>query len=733
MLRVIAVTIALLVPSASALAASGTPPGEASTSADAGAASTAAGEGPLRYAPGELLVRFKPSAQVAARAVVRSALGARRVASLPVPGLQVMRLEHATSVRAAADALRRDPNVLYAEPNFYYRLSALPNDPRFHELWGFHNTGQSVLGSGGTPGADIDAPAAWDVTTGSSAVTVAVADSGIAYDHPDLKANIWTNPGETGGGRETNGRDDDRDGRIDDWRGWDFVSNDNDPRDLNGHGTHVAGTIGARGNNGTGLTGIDWRVKLMPLRVADGNGVVTVAAMIAAFDYAVARGARVVNASFGSPDFSQALLDAVRRNPKTLFVAAAGNGGDDGVSDDNDRVPQYPCNLTAPNIVCVAASDKSDRLAGFSNYGAGSVDLAAPGVDVSSTIPAYTDPLFSEGFENDIGATWVTGGINNTWGRTNGVANTGSYSLSDSPGATYLDNTESFAETATGFSLGGRFGCRLSYEARVTTEPHGDKLVIEASRDDVNWVTLSELSGSTGGAFVELSDDLSDFDGAPTVYLRFRLSSNGSLTADGAQLDDVEVRCLSSSYSGNEFAFEDGTSMAAPHVSGTAALILARYPSLGVSGVRSALLRGVDRKPAFVGKTASGGRLNLKKSLEQARRFVPTLRLSGAARQHMAARRPVVVYARCSQTCALVATGRLSLAGASSTLGLRKVARSAAGGTRKKLALKLSARALASARRALKRGRRVTATVKVTATTLRGNSIRASRKIRLTR
>jgi subtilisin family serine protease len=455
--------------------------------------------------------------------------------------------------------------------------------------------------------------------------------------------------------------------------------------------------------------------------------------MIAGFDYAAARGARVVNASFGSPDFSQALLDTVRRNPKTLFVAAAGNGGDDGVSDDNDRAPQYPCSLPAPNVVCVAASDNRDRLTGFSNYGAGSVDLAAPGENVSSTIPAYSAPLFSEDFEDDISARWTTGGVNNSWARTNGIANSGTYSFSDSPGATYLDNTDSFARTTTPFNLSGQLGCRLSYAARITTEPNGDKLVVEVSGDAVSWTTLSELSGSTGGAFVGLADDLSDFDGVPSVYLRFRLFSNGSLTADGAQLDDVEVRCLSSSYTGNEFAFEDGTSMATPHVSGAAALIFAKYPSLGVSGARSALLRGVDRKPAFAGKVASGGRLNLRKALDQARRLLPTLRLSGAMRQHVTRKRTVVIYARCSQTCALVATGRLSLAGASSTLGLKKIARSAAGGTRKKLALKLSSRALASAKRALERNRRVTATVHVTANTLQGNSIRASRKIRLTR
>jgi subtilisin family serine protease len=733
MLRVFAVTVALVVLPSSAAWAMETPAGAGS--AVGGGISYGDGltrEFP-RYARGELLVRFKPGVRAAARAAARDEHGARRVQALPVPGLQLVRLGRGASVRKAAESFERDPSVLYAEPNLYYRLSAMPNDTRFGELWGLNNTGQSLFGSAGTSDADIDAPEAWSVTTGSNAVTVAVADSGVAYDHPDLQSNIWHNPGETGAGREKNGHDDDHNGLVDDWRGWDFVSNDNDPRDYNSHGTHVAGTIGARGNNAAGVTGINWRVKLMPVRVADGNGVVTGAAMISGFDYAAAEGARVVNASFGSSDTSQALLDTIRRHPKMLFVAAAGNGGDDGVGDDNDRSPQYPCNFSAPNVICVAASDRRDQLGNFSNYGSASVDLAAPGADVSSTLPAYSPPAFAEGFEADITATWHTDGSPNTWARTGAIANTGSYSLSDSPGAPYLDGTDNFARTKVPFSLAGQSGCRLDYAVRLATEPEVDKLGLEVSGDAANWATVSQLSGSTGGVFAELSDDLSEFDGDPSLYLRFHLTSNADAVSDGAQIDDIDIHCLSSSYNGSEFAFQDGTSMATPHVTGAAALILGKYPSLGVSGVRSALLRGVDRKPAFAGKTVSGGRLNLRKALDQASKLVPKLTLTGAATQRGASKGSVVVYARCSQTCALVATGRLSVSRSSSALGLKKIARSAAGGTRKRLALKLSRRALATAKSALARGRGVTAAVTVTATTVSGNSIKARRTIKFKR
>jgi subtilisin family serine protease len=732
MLRVAAILVALVALPPAAGWAVDTPVWTGSASG-AGASPNGLSHQIPRYARRELLVRFKPGVGAVARAAARGNNGARRIEALPVPGLQLVRLERGASVRAAEASFESDPRVLYAEPNVYYRLSAVPNDTHFGELWGLNNTGQSLFGSSGTSDADIDAPEAWNVTTGSNAVTVAVTDSGIAYDHPDLQANIWHNPGESGAGRETNGHDDDHNGLVDDWRGWDFVSGDNDPRDFNSHGTHVAGTIGARGNNGTGVAGVNWRVKLMPVRVADGNGVVTASAMISGFDYAASEGARVVNASFGSPDSSQSLLDAVRRHPKTLFVAAAGNGGDDGVGDNNDRTPQYPCSFSAPNVICVAASDRRDQLASFSNYGSASVDLAAPGTDVSSTFPSYSAPWFSEGFESDIAATWDRGGAPNTWDRTGAIANTGTFSLSDSPGAVYANGADNFARTRLPFSLAGQTGCRLDYAVRLATEPEADKLTVEVSRDAATWVTVSELSGSSGGVFADLSDDLSEFDGEPALYLRFHFTSNSEAVSDGAQIDDIDVHCLSSTYGGNEFAFEDGTSMATPHVTGAAALILAKYPNLGVSGVRSALLRGVDKKSAFTGKTVSGGRLNLKKALDQARKLVPSLTLTGAATQRGVSKGAVTVFARCSQTCALVATGGLSVSRSSNALGLKKIARSAAGGSRKRLSLKLSKRALATARRALARGRGVIATVTVNATTLSGNSMKARRTIRLKR
>lgn len=332
-------------------------------------------------------MRFAPGADRGDRAAARTEADVDFERSLPLRGVQLVATELGQSVSSAAEALERLPGVVYAEPNFIRRMQAVPNDPFFSELYGLHNTGQAVLGVSGTPDADIDAPEAWDLTTGSPDVVAAVVDSGVDVNHPDLVSSIWRNPGESGGGRESNGVDDDGNGLVDDWRGWDWVAGDNLPADEENHGTHVAGTIAASGNNATGITGVSQSSRVMPLRVLDAAGSGSVDDLIDAYRYAGAKGAPIVNASLGGSGFSRAELDAINAAPNTLFVVAAGNGGSDGVGDDVDTAPEYPCAYEAANIVCVAASDQNDRLASFSNFGASAVDLAAPGVRTLSTVP----------------------------------------------------------------------------------------------------------------------------------------------------------------------------------------------------------------------------------------------------------------------------------------------------------------------------------------------------------
>jgi thermitase len=368
---------------AATLAGPGAAPAQQGGLGDAGLSRPEAGAGPVT----RVIVRFRSAADAGDRAEARRDARTALDETLPVRGMQLVDPAPGVSVGAAADRLERSPDVLYAEPDVPRRVAPQPNDPYFSLLWGLHNAGQPVYDGdpAGTVDADIDAAEAWDLTTGAPSVAVGVIDSGVDMAHPDLNPNEWTNPGESGGGRETNGVDDDGNGAIDDVHGYDWVEGDNAPQDEDGHGTHVAGTIGARGNDSEGVAGVSWSSKIVPLRVLDADGRGYVSDAIGAYAYAGRTGLRVANASLGGAQGSQAERDALASAPNTLFAVAAGNGGGDGVGDDNDRVPEYPCNYDVENVICVAATDDRDRLASFSNYGARSVDLGAPGVDIGST------------------------------------------------------------------------------------------------------------------------------------------------------------------------------------------------------------------------------------------------------------------------------------------------------------------------------------------------------------
>ena len=333
-----------------------------------------AADGPA-YKPGEVLVKFRSTVSTTTSAAVTNALGSDVVETFPKLGVERLRLSHGT-VEDAVARLKREPSVEFAEPNYIYHVSGIPNDPSFPLLWGLQNTGQT----GGTPGDDIHAPQAWSTFTGSPSVLVGVVDTGADYTHPDLAANMWVNPGEIPG----NGMDDDGNGFIDDVHGWDFANNDNDPMDDHFHGTHVSGTIGAVGNNGIGVVGVNWTVRIMPIKFLDAGGSGSTDAAIHAIDYATMMGVKVINASWGGGGYSEALRLSIQAagNAGVLFVAAAGNAG-----TNTDINPNYPSSYDLDNIVAVAATDANDQLASFSNYGVQSVDLGAPGVNVYSTFP----------------------------------------------------------------------------------------------------------------------------------------------------------------------------------------------------------------------------------------------------------------------------------------------------------------------------------------------------------
>lgn len=290
-----------------------------------------------------------------------------------------------THLAAVMEFLRSDARIDLVEPDYVVRANVIPNDARFSELWGLQRA------SPDNP-AGINAVDAWDRVTGSRDVVVGVIDTGIDCTHPDLSENCWVNQGESGPDaqgkdKRANGVDDDGNGYVDDWQGWNFIANSNQATDDNMHGTHVAGTIGASGNNTTGVTGINWRVSLVPLKflAADGSGFVSDA--IIALDYATRMGFFATNNSWGGGERSRLMEDAIARANEagSLFIAAAGN-----FSNDNDKYPIYPANFVSPNLISVAAAHIDGTLAYFSNFGARTVTVAAPGVNILSTTPANT-------------------------------------------------------------------------------------------------------------------------------------------------------------------------------------------------------------------------------------------------------------------------------------------------------------------------------------------------------
>jgi len=328
------------------------------------------------HAPDAVLVKFRPSANASNKAQARGLVNAiaKREYKI-VKGLEKLQLKRNQSVAKAVRALKKLPFVEYAEPD--YLVQKATNDTYYNLLYAIDNTGQSVAGASGTSDADMDVLEAWSTQTGDPNLVIAVIDQGVQYNHPDLANNMWTNPGEIAG----NGFDDDGNGFVDDVYGYDFYAFDGDPMDEGGHGTHVAGTICAEANNGEGIVGVVHQCKIMALRFLGPDGGYT-SGGIASLDYAVQMGATISNNSWGGGSFSQALYDSINaaRQADHIFLAAAGNDG-----TNNDSRAHYPSNYNLPNVISVAATDNRDALASFSNYGATSVDIGAPGVDIAST------------------------------------------------------------------------------------------------------------------------------------------------------------------------------------------------------------------------------------------------------------------------------------------------------------------------------------------------------------
>ena len=571
------------------------------------------------HVPGEVIVQFAPGASGAEREQARDDARTEVVEGLGARGLQLVEATGEAGVAATIRALEADPAVRFAEPNLIEQPSAIPDDAAFGDLWGLHNTGQNVNGTVGTADADIDAPEAWDIGTGSADTVIAVIDTGIDPTHPDLAANLWHNPGEVAG----NGVDDDANGFVDDVNGYDFVgTGDADPFDAVGHGTHVSGSVAAAGGNGAGISGVSQQAQLMSLRVCSVSGC-TVADQTEAINYAAANGARVLNGSLGgfSATESAARRAAIFSHPEVLHVFAAGNEGanaDDSPARCGGASPcrSYPC-AHAPqggetdNVLCVAATNQNDAKPGFSNFGATAVDLGAPGTNIRSTGAERT--YLDEDFESAAAhaARWDPfPGDDADWPRV-AEAPLATNGITDSPGGDYTVST-TYGTVTTPIPVGAvqERGCTAGY-ARA----------IDLGAADVFQAILRRNGAAHAGQTYEDGDADDNTAGtdtiatpvppsAGTLQISFRLFSDAAGVDDGAHVDNVSLEC-GETPGPHDYVFKSGTSMASPQVAGAAGLLISRNPAASTTEVRDKLLQNVDPLGALAGVTTAGGRLNV--------------------------------------------------------------------------------------------------------------------------
>ena len=557
---------------------------------------------PAKFVPGEAIVRFKTGTSGAEREAARGRAGVEFKRSTRISQAQVVEVKG--SVRAAVERLEREATVAFAQPNYVYRASAAPpNDTRFPELWGLDNTGQTILGQAGTPGVDVSALEAWDTVKGAGTI-IAILDTGVDKFHPDLIGNRWVNDDGPGAG------DDDGNGKVDDTFGFDFAAavDDNDPDDFNFHGTHVAGTAAAVDGNSSGIAGVAPDAQIMPVRVLDGDGTGSSSDIGDGIAYAAQEGADIVNLSLAGGGSSDPLMSAgvdVADALDTVVVAAAGNE-----SSNNTTSPVFPCNLPQANLICVASIENDGTLSSFSNFSTTHVDVGAPGGSILSALTDYDNLLPDSGFESgSLAGNWSTSGTA-TWGIAN-VGASGTKSATDSPAGPYANNANVLM-TGAPRSLSGRKGCRFDFALRLDTEEGFDYLDHFVTAGGTEYPALADrgFSGSSGGSFFGVETSLETLDGTASLTPNFQLLSDGTMTGDGAYVDNVMLGCrpASPTTEGNGYHYLDGTSMATPHVAGVAALLREAGPLAPDNQIVQAIKESAVPMAALASKTTSGGR-----------------------------------------------------------------------------------------------------------------------------
>jgi thermitase len=541
-----------------------------------------------RYVPGEALVTYAPGTDASERRELRSAADVDFEESMLLARTQVVSFDG--PVREAVVRLKDQPGVVDAQPNYiYHALAAAPNDTHFGHLWGLR----------ATPG--VGALPAWDRSLGAGQV-IAVVDTGVDLTHPDLVPNLWNGPGGI--------------------HGHDFVDDDDVPDDFNLHGTHVAGTAAAAANNVVGVAGVAPQAQIMAIRSLDADGSGSTFSIASGIAFAANSGAGVINLSLGSPGgFDDQLMSSAIRLAESLgavVVAAAGNGGDDGVGDNNDAEPITPCNLPNANLICVASVTKTGARSDFSNFGPTTVDLGAPGGDGSgdpdndilSAKPAWAN-LFPENFNGGFTGWTASHTAGRDWGPAGGGIS--GDSATDSPAGNYQNNTNSQFQR-TGIDLTGRRGCRLDFFLRLNGVNAGDSVGVGVATTSLS---TQEFSGNTGLFFQRFEFAVPEADNQNDVKPTFTFSSDATLTGDGAYVDNYNLLCRGNSYpntiggdaaaDGGDYTAIAGTSMASPHVAGVAALVRAIDPGATPSQIVQALMNGAKPVVGMAGVTVTGG------------------------------------------------------------------------------------------------------------------------------
>jgi len=596
------------------------------------------------YVPGEVIVKFKTGKiSLSCQAGLSEAKSFAAVQNLSLKenvqkqNIAVFKINDSRSVESAVQELKKNSNVEYAQPNFIYYPSDIDsNDTYKNLLWGIDNTGQTVNGITGTADADIDAPEAWAINEGMNTSTiVAVLDTGVAYNHPDLAANMWDG---------ANCKDENGDPLGGCNHGYDYLAGDKDPLPVeSSHGTHVAGTIAAVKNNGQGIIGVAPHAKIMAVKV--GEEFLSDAVIIKGIAFAEQNGAKIINASWGGSAsscddvYDEALYQAIQ-GFSGLFVTSAGNDSENHNGSSYFGAPAdygetTSCWAGLDNIISVAATNSNDALAYFSDYGSNFIDVAAPGVDIYSTVDYYYSTIFNENFEEvtapDIPADWIRAGSANNWRSASVSSSNILYADSSFP---YADNASS-SVTSPAYDLSSTteaaLGFSVSCDTEYDTDYWRDYLSLFLSSDGVNFNRVLRLDefyidtlnsedpfSSTSAASMYLSAALSSGYLTGNFKIRFGWTSNGTdNNYGGCWIDNLNISKLSYSLDGTNGGYDymSGTSMAVPHVVGLAALIWGDDPALTAAQVKSIILGSGDSLPSLNGKTVTGKRINAHNAL----------------------------------------------------------------------------------------------------------------------